>query len=155
MPDWAEIHEQVVEAFATGWRDPDPHAWDQLLADDVALRQPLLQNGRGRALWQQEVGRLLEFLPDARGEVLRWAGRGDAVFIELRVDATLAGRPLSFTAVDRLRIDPAGVVQQRDSFFDPAPVAAVVVRRPSAWWSWWRSGLGPMPARRRFLEEFS
>ncbi|MFI7671986.1 nuclear transport factor 2 family protein [Nocardia sp. NPDC049526] len=155
MAVWARTHEEVVEAFAAGWRHPDPHAWDELLADDVDLRQPFLRKGHGRDLWQQEAQRLLTFLPDARSEVLGWAGRTDMVFIEIRIDATLAGRPSSFQAIDRLRIDSTGLVLQRDSFFDPGPVALTVVRRPSAWWPWWRSGLGPLLVRRRFLKELS
>lgn len=146
-------HEQAVEAFVKGWHRPGPHAWDELLAPDIALNQPLLRCGRGRELWQQEIGRLLVFLPDLHGEVLGWAGAEDRVFIHIRLTATLGGKPLSFEAVDLLRLDPSGVVVARDSFFDPMPVAAVLARRPSAWWSWWRSGLGPLLGRRKFFTE--
>lgn len=151
MTAWPNVHEKVVEAFAAGWRRPDPHAWDDLLAEDVALVQPLLRCGRGRALWQREVARLLAFLPDLRAEVINWAGRDDLVFIELQLSATAGGKPLTFRAVDRLHIDPAGVVVRRESFFDSAPVAMVLAGRPAAWWSWWQSGLGPLLGRRRFL----
>jgi SnoaL-like protein len=153
MTDWAALHEQVVEAFAAGWREPGPHAWDALLAEDIELTQPLLRAGRGRALWQREVARLLAFLPDLRGEVIGWAGREDLVFITLRLTATLEGNPLAFDVVDRLHVDPAGVVRRRESFFDPTPVAMEVARRPGAWPSWWRSGLGPLLSRRHFLKE--
>jgi hypothetical protein len=151
MTAWPSVHERVVEAFAAGWRRPEPHAWDDLLAEHVELTQPLLRNGRGRALWQQEVARLLAFLPDLRGEVIGWAGRDDIVFIDIRLNATAGGKPLSFRAVDRLRLDSAGTVVSRESFFDPAPVATALMYRPVTWWSWWRSGLGPLLGRRRFL----
>jgi hypothetical protein len=153
MTAWAEVHKQVVGAFAAGWHAPAPHAWDELMADDLELTQPLLRNGQGRVLWQQEVARLLALLPDLHGEVIGWAGRGDLVFIDIRLTARLGGKPLGFRAVDRLRVDPAGVVRDRQSFFDPAPVALTLARRPAAWWSWWRSGLGPLLGRRRFLKE--
>lgn len=42
---------------------PRPHAWDDLLAADVELVQPLLLGGKGRERWQREVARLLAFLP--------------------------------------------------------------------------------------------
>ncbi|WP_031470517.1 nuclear transport factor 2 family protein [Sciscionella sediminilitoris] len=150
---WAALHEQAVEAFAKGWRRPEPHAWDGLLAPDIELTQPLLRCGRGRQLWQREIARLLAFLPDLHGEVLDWAGAEERLFIQLRLTATLGGKPLSFVAVDRLRLDPNGVAVARESFFDPAPVAAMLARRPSTWLPWWRSGLGPLLGRRKFLSD--
>jgi hypothetical protein len=141
----------TVQQFAAGWRAPHPHAWDDLLATDVELTQPLLADGRGIAVWQGEVARLLAFIPDVHGEVLDWAGRGDTLFIDLELRGTAGGRPLSFRAVDRLTIGAAGTVVRRESFFDPTSLSATVVRRPRAWLRWWRSGLGPLLWRRRVL----
>lgn len=150
-PANSTIAERVVMAFAEGWKTPHPHAWDDLLAVDIALTQPLLRSGVGRALWQDEVARLLSFLPDLTGEVLSWAGRGNVVFIDIVCTATLGGRPLSFRAVDRLTLGPDGRVTHRESFLDPLPVMTAAVTRPGAWLPWWRSGLGPLPGRQRFL----
>lgn len=151
MTPWPDIHRRVVEAFAAGWQRPHPHAWDELLAEDVVLGQPLLRSGNGLRLWQQEVDRLLTFLPDIHGEVSSWAGRDDVVFIRIRLSATAGGKPLSFTAVDQLHLDAAGVVVGRESFFDPTPVLTTLLKRPRTWGAWWRSGLGPLLGRRRFL----
>lgn len=147
------VHEAVVDAFAAGWAAPHPHAWDDLLHEDVVLRQPLLADGRGRDVWQRELTRLLAFLPDLRGQVLSWAGRQDVVFIDIACSGTAAGRPLEFRAVDRLTITAEGTVIQRDSFFDPLPLAVELARRPTAWMTWWRSGVGPLLARRKLLEK--
>jgi hypothetical protein len=141
----------TVQQFAAGWRAPHPHAWDDLLAADVELTQPLLADGRGIGVWHGEVARLVAFIPDLRGEVLGWAGRGDTLFIDLQLHGTTGGRPLSFRAVDRLTIGEAGTVIRRESFFDPMPLSASVVRQPRAWLRWWRSGLGPLLWRRRVL----
>lgn len=149
--DWPATHRTVLEVFAKGWRQPDPHAWDEFLAEDVELVQPLLRDGRGRALWHEEMRRLLTFAPDLRAEVLSWAGHEDVVFIDLRITATVGGAPLSFRAFDRLVIDTSGTVLRRESFFDPAPVAVSLLRRPRTWWPWWRSGVGPFLGRRRIL----
>ncbi len=147
-----EVHEQVVDAFARGWLDPTPDAWDELLDADVVLNQPFLRCGRGAQLWRDEVARLLAFLPDVRGEVLSWAGRDDVVFIHMRVSGTAGGRELTFTATDRLELDLSrGVVVRRDSYLDPTPVAATLLTRPGAWLPWWRSGVGPVLGRRKFL----
>ena len=149
--DWPALHQQVVETFAVGWDRPHPHAWDDLLADDVELVQPMLRRGRGRDLWWDESRRLLAFLPDLRADVMNWAGKEDQLFIELRLSATLGGRPLAFRAVDQLLLTPAGIVVRRESVFDSAPLAQAVLRRPGSWLAWWRSGIGPLLGRRRLL----
>lgn len=142
---------RVVDVFAAGWREPHPHAWDDLFAAEVELAQPLLRSGRGIALWQTELARLLAFLPDLTGHVLSWAHGQGVVFIEIELTGTVASTPLSLKAVDRLELNPEGLVVRRASFFDPLPVALSLLGRPRAWLTWWRSGVGPLLARRRFL----
>lgn len=142
---------RVVEAFAAGWRQPHPHAWDELLAAEVELAQPLLRSGRGLALWQAEVARLLTFVPDLTGHVLSWAHRQGVVFVEIELTGTVGGVPLTLNVVDRLELSSDGVVLRRDSFFDPLPVAVSLLGRPRAWLTWWHSGVGRLFARRRFL----
>jgi ketosteroid isomerase-like protein len=148
---WLSIHARVLAAFARGWDTPDPHAWDGLMAEDIELNQPLLQPGTTRKTWHEEAQRLVTLLPDIRGEVVSWVGNEDLMFIELRLTATLGGKPLDFRAVDKLWLTQNGTVLRRDSFFDSAPLIHAVMCRPSAWLPWWRSGLGPFLARRRFL----
>lgn len=146
-----EMHESVVARFERGWRQPHPHAWDDLFSPDVELTGPLLAAGRGIEIWHGEVARLLGFLADARGEVIGWAARGDTVFIELAVFGTAGGADVAFTAVDRLIVGADGLVVRRETFMDPSPLTATLLRRPRAWWPWWRSGLGPLLGRRRIL----
>jgi SnoaL-like protein len=148
---WPSVHERVLAAFAKGWNTPEPHAWDNLMAEDITLNQPLLQPGTTRRTWHDEAQRLVTLLPDIRGEVVSWAGHEDLMFIELRLSATLGRKPLNFQAVDKLWLTLTGTVLRRDSFFDSAPLTQAMFRRPSAWLPWWRSGLGPFVARRRFL----
>jgi hypothetical protein len=133
MADWPSVHQQVVDLFAKGWDRPDPHAWDELLAEDAELVQPLLRSGRGRGVWQEEARRLLQLAPDLRGDVLGWAGRDDVVFIDVRLSATVGGKPLTFRSFDKLLISPEGRVLRREAVFDPAPVALALLLRPKAW----------------------
>lgn len=149
MTAWPRVHEKVLDAFASGWRQPGPHAWDGFLSDDVELVQPMLRDGRGPQVWWEEAARLLELLPDLRGEVLAWSATEDTVFIDVRFTATLGGRPLTWRAVDILRVDATGALLRRESFFDSAPLAVTVLRRPRAWPRWWRSGIAPLASRRR------
>jgi hypothetical protein len=144
---------RAVQLFAAGWRTPEPHAWDDLLASDVELRQPLLRAGRGLSFWHIEMSRLLAFIPDLHGEVLSWAGRGDTLFIELELRGTAGGKPVSLHVVDRLTLADTATVVRRDSFFDPMPLAATLARRPRAWLPWWRSGMGPLLWRRKVLRK--
>jgi len=133
MSDWPSVHQRVVDLFAKGWERPDPHAWDDLLADDAEFVQPLLRSGRGSAVWHEEARRLLALAPDLRGDVVEWAGREDVVFVDLRLSATVGGKPLTFRSLDKLRINPDGRVLRREAFFDPLPVALTLLRRPAGW----------------------
>jgi len=145
------VHRHVVERFDAGWRQPGPHAWDDLLADDVELHQPLMADGVGPGHWQEEFGRLQAFLPDLNGVIVDWAGDGDTVYVDIRCCATAGGRPLQFRAVDRLTVTSEGTIIRRDSFLDPTPLAAALLTWPTAWPAWWRSGVAPLARRRALL----
>jgi hypothetical protein len=155
MTDWSAIHEKVVEQFRVGWDRPDPHAWDDMADDAMHFVQPMLRSGVGTELWWEESSRTLRLLPDLRADVLSWSGVEETLFIHIRFSATLAGKPLTWEAVDLLRVSPEGKAVFRESFFDSAPVAATLIRRPRAWLRWWRSGIGPLFWRRRFLRPFA
>jgi hypothetical protein len=148
---WASVHAQVLAAFAQGWEVPGPHAWDNCMAETIELNQPLLKPGTTRKTWHNEAQRLVTLLPDLRGRVTSWAGHEDILFIELQLSATLGGKPLDFRAVDKLWLTQIGTVLRRDSFFDSGPLIGTVMTRPSSWLPWWRSGIGPFLARRKFL----
>jgi len=151
VTDWPTIHELVVDQFRTGWDRPDPHAWDAFAGESMRFVQPMLRDGVGPEVWWEESARTLALLPDLRADVLRWSGVEDSIFIHIRFTATLAGKPLSWEAVDLLRVTPDGTAVFRESFFDSVPVATTLVRRPRAWLRWWRSGVGPLFWRRRLL----
>jgi hypothetical protein len=142
---------QAVQAFGNGWNKPHPHAWDDLLAADVQLHQPLMPDGVGLDHWQREFARLQAFLPDLQGQVLDWAQTPDGVLIHLRCSATAGGRPLTFDVVDRLHISTDGAVVRRMSFFDPTPLVGALLTRPRAWRAWWLSGMAPLTMRRAIL----
>ena len=151
MTDWPTIHEKVVEQFRAGWDRPEPHAWDVFADDSMQFVQPMLRDVDGPAAWWGEASRTLALLPDLRADVIRWAGVEESLFIHLRFSATLAGRPLSWEAVDLLRLTPEATAVFRGSFFDSLPVAGALIRRPRVWLRWWRSGVGPLFWRRRLL----
>jgi hypothetical protein len=72
---------RFVHAFSEGWRAPHPHAWDDLLADDLVLRQPLLPHRHGKAALAEEYARILQLLPDLRGKGTGWTASGPSTSI--------------------------------------------------------------------------
>jgi hypothetical protein len=63
------------------------------------------------------------------------------VFIEWTGNASLAGRPLRWSGVDRFVL-AEGVAVERVAYFDALPLFLAILRRPSTWLSFLRSGVG-------------
>ncbi len=128
-----------MAAFARGWQEPGPGAWDDLLDEQIVLRQPLLPNLTGRAALNDEYGRLVALVPDLQGQVLSWAATNEALLIEMRLTGTVRGQPLELTLVDKLVLHD-GRVTARQAYFDPTPLALHLLRHPSIWrpWLWAR-----------------
>ena len=130
--------ETWVAGFAEGWRAPhSPDAFVEhfrdLLAVDVRLIQPQWPTVTGhRAFEEQFVKPLFTLIPDLHGDVERWAARGNAIYIELTLRGTLAGRPLSWRVCDRITLRD-GVAVERESYFDPAPLIRAIAMTPRAW----------------------
>ena len=121
-----------VARFTETWADPSPERLNALLHPQGRLVQPLSKPLVGHdehlAAWK----RLFAQFPDLRAEVHDWAGSGELVFIEFTLKATIGGRPYSWPCTDRIRLED-GLVKERIAYFDPLPLVATVLRRPSAW----------------------
>lgn len=130
--------EAFVAGFVEGWRSPESaedaaRHFEPLLAPDVRLIQPQLPVGVGyEDLRRRFLEPLFELMPDVRGEVDRWAARGDDVFIELTLIGTIGGRPVSMRACDRVTLRD-GLAVERESHADPAPLLVAVARSPRTW----------------------
>jgi ketosteroid isomerase-like protein len=103
-----------------------------LLADDVLLIQPMMPATAGRAACRDQFSRLFRLIPDLRAKVHRWAARDDVVFIEFTLSGTFGGRELSWPAVDRISLRD-GLVRERISYFDAAPLGLEILKRPRGW----------------------
>ena len=143
--DTAEA-ERLVALFQRGWDHPGAHAWDELLDPDVELVQPMVPVTRGIDAWDREFARVQALLPDIAGTVHDWAVRGDTLFIHLTLACTVAGKPVSWSLVDKLDVR-AGRVVRRVAHFDSAPLALAVLTSPRAWPAWWRAGRPGLPRR--------
>jgi predicted SnoaL-like aldol condensation-catalyzing enzyme len=71
--------------------------------DTQNLIPPMAHPGDREAVVEHFRG-VLKMLPDLRIQVVRWAPTGDAVMIEWKATATVAGQPLSWTGVDRFNV---------------------------------------------------
>jgi ketosteroid isomerase-like protein len=130
--------EDFVARFSEYWARPSVAGLAELLADDVVLRQPLSRPMHGLAAAQRGFATTFRRLPDLRATVEGWSATGERVFVEFRLRATLAGRPLEWPVVDRFTLRDGKAIE-RVSYFDGLPLLARVLAHPSAWWRWWRA----------------
>jgi ketosteroid isomerase-like protein len=127
-----------VAGFIEGWRAPaGPEAFAahfrEMLAPDVRLIQPQLPAVTGlRGFEEQFVRPLFALIPDVRGEVERWAARGETLYIELTLRGSLGGRPLTWRVCDRVTLRD-GLAVERESYFNPGPLIAALIRTPRVW----------------------
>jgi hypothetical protein len=131
---------RFVEDFASFWRDPSAERTAELLAPEVRLVQPHAPVMNGLEEVQREFGKLFRWLPDLRLTVDRWSGSEEALFIEVRLRATIGGRLIEWPAVDRFFLR-GGYAVERVTYFDPLPVFLRVLRHPTELWRLWRCGL--------------
>ncbi|HET7330011.1 nuclear transport factor 2 family protein [Dyella sp.] len=94
----------LVARFAARWSKPDADSLRDLMhADTSNLIPPMAAPGDREAV-VEHFRAVLNRLPDLRIEVVRWAPTGDAVLLEWRATASVAGQPLAWTGVDRFNI---------------------------------------------------
>jgi SnoaL-like protein len=125
----------LVAWFAEAWRAPTYEGFCrhavQRFAPDVRMRQPLMKPHTGREEFCRNIATLFAVMPDVHGRVLGWRGDEHEVFIEFHLMGTVGGRPVRLHACDRFSVAD-GVVTERHSFFDPAPLIGAFLRSPRA-----------------------
>lgn len=124
---------EFARRFAEYWKAPTPEGLATVLAPDVRLVGPMLPVTHTLAQGQRAFADLLELIPDLTAEVHRWGATEDGVLIEFTLSGNAGGGPISWTAVDRFVLGADGLATERVNYFDSAPVALTVARRPRAW----------------------
>ncbi|MEX1141089.1 MAG: nuclear transport factor 2 family protein [Thermoleophilaceae bacterium] len=122
-----------VARFAKYWTAPTPERLDALVAPNVRLVAPMTPTTRTREDGKRAFADLFELIPDLTATVHRWGATEDGVLIEFTLAGTAGGGPISWDAVDRFVLDGDGLATERVSYFDSAPVALTVARRPRVW----------------------
>ena len=147
MSPSVELAARYAETFAACWREPDPERFlkrfCEAMTEDIRLEQPLIPASVGQAGFCAEFRRLRRFVPDLRGELKHWAWSGEYLFIELRLSGSLGRKQISWTLIDRLRLDEQGLCSERISYFDPLPLILSICLTPSCWLRLLRSGMIP------------
>jgi hypothetical protein len=132
---------EFVERFEAYWRAPTPAGLERVLAPETRLVAPLTATTHTRAEGIRAFAALFDLVQEMSAEVHRWGPTEDGVLIEFTVSGRAGGRPISWRAVDRFVIGADGLATERVSYFDSAPLALTVARRPRAWPAFLRSRL--------------
>lgn len=119
--------------FAEFWAAPSPERLETVLAPQVRLVAPMTPTTHTLEEGKRTFAELLELIPDLTAEVHRHGATADGVLIEFTLSGTAGGGPISWHAVDRFVIDEDGLATERVSYFDSAPIALTVARRPRVW----------------------
>jgi hypothetical protein len=130
--------EEWVAGFAAGWREPaGPQEFVEhftpLLDPEIRLIQPQMPQLVGLEAFRRGFAEpLFSLIPDLHGTVRGWAVDGDTIWIELELEGTLGGRPVTLETVDRISLREGRAIERR-AFLDPLPLLTAVLTRPRAW----------------------
>jgi hypothetical protein len=119
--------------FAEFWAAPSPERLETVLAPQVRLVAPMTPTTHTLEEGKRTFGELLELIPDLTAEVHRHGATADGVLIEFTLGGSAGGGPISWHAVDRFVLGEDGLATERISYFDSAPIALAIARRPRAW----------------------
>ncbi|HJT95225.1 MAG TPA: nuclear transport factor 2 family protein [Mycobacterium sp.] len=128
-----------AEQFAETWRTPDLAKHESLWSDDIVLIQPMMGTLRGKQSCRESFQRLFALVPDLRADVHRVGHGRHEVFIGLTFSGTYGGKLIAWDAVDRVTFTN-GLIAERVSYFDSAPLILKLVGRPKGWQRLVRTG---------------
>jgi ketosteroid isomerase-like protein len=136
----------LIAYFTNVWADPPAEGYRflDLFSEDVQLAAPLAGRSRGRDAGYAAFRRTFALMPDLTAVVDDWAVSGDRIWIAMRFRTRTRGRRLEWASIDVLHLED-GLVTSRRAYFDPLPVLAYVMGRPSLLARWLRVRLGPAP----------
>ena len=127
MPD----AERFMERLIPWWLKIDPATVREFFHPDGRIRWlPNIRRPITPAQLQRVFERITQALPDIRIECRHWAARGDIVFAEVRIGATLAGQPLEWGAIDRFRLRGERAIEQV-AYLDVEPLRAAGIETGS------------------------
>jgi hypothetical protein len=122
-----------VARFKAYWEAPTPEGLEAVLAPQTRLVAPLTATTHTREEGIRAFAVLFQLVEGMSAEVHRWGATADGVLIEFTVTGRAGGKPISWHAVDRFVVGADGLATERVSYFDSAPLAMTLARRPRSW----------------------
>jgi ketosteroid isomerase-like protein len=141
-----EAVEAWLRHFEAGWRNPGGPAaftahFEPVLHPEVRMLQPQLPTIVGVEEFRRGFAEpTFALFPDLRGEVEHWATDGERLYVELRLQATVGGAPVSWITCDRITLRD-GLATERVAYFDAGPLLKAFALHPRAWPRFARSQL--------------
>jgi hypothetical protein len=129
----ADAAADFVRRFEEFWRAPLEGDLGAVLAERTHLVAPMARTVESLAEGKRAFAELFEAMPGMTATVHRWGATADGVLIEFTLSGTAAGKPISWDVVDRFVVGEDGLATERVTYFDSAPVALQIARRPRAW----------------------
>jgi len=128
-----------VDHFQTIWKEPQRHLdhFLDFLSPAIKLTAPIVGTTVGREAGYRAFRDAFGVLPDLHGKVTGWAADGNHLFIEMDFIATIGGKQTVWHNVDRFTFVD-GIAVERCAYFDPLPLLATFLRRPSGWRQLWQ-----------------
>lgn len=109
-PDADAREDSFVERFRRVWAKPRPDDFATLITPDAVAVWPGLEPIRGID-YPKHIAGLLALVPDLRLDVTEHAEAGEMTFISWQASATVNGRPLEWTGIDRFRVRDGRAVE--------------------------------------------
>ena len=134
-----EFATKFGQTFAEIWQSSDVNQFEAQWSDDIVLIQPMMRTLRGKQECRAGFGRLFELIPDLTAQVHSVGHGKKEVFIEFTLSGTFGGKPIAWDAVDRITFTN-GLVAERVSYFDTAPLMLKLLGRPRGWGRLLRGG---------------
>lgn len=119
--------------FADFWAAPSPERLDTVLAPQVRLVTPMAPTTHTLEEGKRVFADLFELIPDLTADAHRHGATADGVLIEFTLSGNTGGGAISWHSVDRFVIGEDGLATERVSYFDSAPIALMIARRPRVW----------------------
>lgn len=127
-----EFAARFAARFADAWRTPDLTKHEALWSDGIVWTQPMMGTLRGKRACREAFERLFALVPDLHAHVHTVGHDDRTVFIEFTLSGTYGGKPITWAAVDRFTFSD-GLIAERVSYFDAAPLVLMLLGRPRGW----------------------
>jgi hypothetical protein len=96
--------EGFLRRYRAAWPSFDPELVPAVVHPEASIHHSGMEEQIRGDEEADYVRAIKALMPDARLRIANWAARGDIVFVEYEVTATVAGRPLAWTGIGRFRL---------------------------------------------------